>query len=209
MNQLAQLAVLRAQREGASFADARVERIWVEDLLVRNGELALSNAREELGLGVSVHAFGAVGFAALPLTHSHDEANANLAASRAIAAARELASAMRGPIEFAAEPAHRGEFHTPLEIDPFSVPLRERIELLRAAEQSLNDQRVRDRRAGETRLAVAGNDDQRWRDDVDGELHRCTRIVAAAAGDDHRAGTGADIGHMDAGIAGCIGETLR
>lgn len=179
MNQLAQLAVLRAQREGASFADARVERIWVEDLLVRNGELALSNAREELGLGVSVHAFGAVGFAALPLTHSHDEANANLAASRAIAAARELASAMRGPIEFAAEPAHRGEFHTPLEIDPFSVPLRERIELLRAAEQSLTGRpEVVAREAG-----LSLRREERWHASSDGlDVHQVlTRTGAGIA----------------------------
>ncbi|HTF88917.1 MAG TPA: TldD/PmbA family protein [Planctomycetota bacterium] len=137
MNQLAKLAVDTAMREGASFADARVERISVEDLLVRNGELALSNAREEFGLGISAHVAGAVGFAALPLTGSDDDQRAIAAATRAVASARELAKAMQSPLEYAREPGHRGEFRTPLSIDPFNVPLRERIELLRAAEQSL------------------------------------------------------------------------
>jgi TldD protein len=137
MKELARVAVEKAQAAGATFADARVERIWVEELLVRNGELALSNAREEFGIGVSVHALGAGGFAALPLQHAHDEASAAAAAARAIEAARALASTMTRPLEFAAEPGHRGEFRTPLELDPFEVPLRERIELLRAAERSL------------------------------------------------------------------------
>ncbi len=137
MNELARLAVDSAQRAGAAFADARVERVLVEDLLVRNGELALSNAREELGIGVTVRAHGAVGFAAQPLGGARDTSGAVAAARRALSIARQLAPAMSRAQDFAPEPAHRGSFHTPMEIDPFSVPLSERIELLLAAEQSL------------------------------------------------------------------------
>ncbi|HUR27423.1 MAG TPA: TldD/PmbA family protein [Planctomycetota bacterium] len=136
MDSLARLAVETALRGGATHADARVERIAIEDLALRNGELALANAREEFGLGISVHA-GAVGFAALPLSGARDEASAIAAATRALAAAKKLAVLMREPLEFAPEPGHRGEFRTPLAIDPFAVPLKERIELLRSADQSL------------------------------------------------------------------------
>src|SRR5690242_4956964 len=109
MDSLARLAVETALQGGATHADARVERIAVEDLALRNGELALANAREEYGLGVSVHA-GAVGFAALPLADAKDRASAIAAAQRALAAARKLAVLTREPLEYAREPGHRGAF---------------------------------------------------------------------------------------------------
>ncbi len=179
MDRLARLAVETAQRLGAGFADARVERIWVEDLLVRNGELCLSNAREELGIGVSVHVRGTQGFAAQPLAGAHDTAGAEAVARRAMRVAEQLRTASMRTQEFAREPAHQGEFKTPLEIDPFSVPLRDRIELLFSAERSLGGKsQVVAREA-----ALSLRREERWHASSDGlDVHQVlTRTGAGLA----------------------------
>lgn len=146
MRDLARLAVGTALGAGAETADARIERVLVEELLVRNGELALAVAREELGIGVSARHGPArdargrsgTGFCALALAGSGDREAVILAARRAAAAARALSSASRAPSALAPEPGHRGEFRTPFSIDPFQVPLAERIEHLRAADASMS-----------------------------------------------------------------------
>jgi TldD protein len=137
MDALTRFAVETALREGAEFADARIERIWVEELLVRNGELALSSAREEFGIGVSVRLKGARGFAALSLSAADDRAGVLATVRRALELARSLSAGFSARAKFAPEPGHKGSFCTPMEVDPFQVPLRERLELLRNAERSL------------------------------------------------------------------------
>jgi TldD protein len=137
MRDLARIAVEEALRRGASQADARVERVLVEELLVRNGELAMAQTREEFGLGISARLGGGQGFSAVPIEGSADREAALAAARKAVQAARELAPTCSSPRPFAPEPGHRGEFRTPLVIDPFRVPLAQKVEHLRAAEGSL------------------------------------------------------------------------
>ena len=182
MEKLARRAVEIAVRGGASFADARIERIWVEDLLVRNGELALSSAREELGIGITVHLRGARGFAALPLSGAGDRAAIASAVRSALSVAEQLGGNWSGSRQFAPEPGHRGEFRTPLRIDPFKVPLSERLELLRAAERALDGRSevvVRE-------ASLALRREERWHAsseglDVHQELTRTGAGIAATA----------------------------
>jgi len=184
MQALARLAVESAQRGGASYADARLERIWVEELLVRNGELALASAREECGIGIVVRIGGARGFAALPLSGAGDRAAVFAAVQRALALARALGGDWGRGAEFAPEPGHQGEFRTPLLVDPFQVPLAERIDLLRAAERRLEGRSevvVRE-------AALSLRREQRWQAsseglDVQQELTRTGAGLAATASD--------------------------
>lgn len=174
-----------ARALGAGYADARVERVLVEELLVRNGELALASAREEFGIGVGVHVDGCIGFAARALegeSHAACEAVARETARAAVELARALRRASPRPVEQAREPAHRGRFATPTAIDPFAVSLRERIALLRQAEESM---------AGRSEVvareaALSLRREQRWHCSSDGlavhqELTRTGAGIAATA----------------------------
>jgi TldD protein len=133
----AKTAVDAALAAGASYADARVNRALLDEVGVRNGKLALANVQEDFGLGVRVLWNGTWGFAAAPIARDSSRRVAADCANRAVAVARALAGSSRRRVELAPEPGHRGEYRTPLEIDPFAVSLAERLELLRAADASM------------------------------------------------------------------------
>ncbi len=132
MERLAKAAIERGLALGASYVDARVERIASETLVVRNDRLNEVSAREEFGLAVRALVGGAFGFAAAPL--SLDDAGAARAlADRAVALARVLAPARTRPVELSEESAAVGEYRTPVAIDPFALRDAEKLEPLRAA----------------------------------------------------------------------------
>jgi len=134
---LAASAVETALAEGAEYADARVNRLLAEELVVKNGRVGEAEAIEELGLGVRVRARGCFGFAAAPLGGGDAGTLARDLARRAHRAARRLAAARAHPAPFASEEGHVADWRTPCEQDPFAVPLPERLDLLRAAEASM------------------------------------------------------------------------
>ncbi len=137
MFDVARNAVSRAEERGASYADARIERLQTEDLMVRNGRLAASRSGEEFGLGVRVVANGAWGFAAAPLGESARPELARELADRALAVARDLARLRREPVELAPNEIARGEFATPVAIDPFALSSSDKLAPLFAAEKAL------------------------------------------------------------------------
>jgi TldD protein len=140
--ELAQSAVEAALSAGASYADARVGRISREELCLRNGQMGSADALEDCGIGVRVLVGGASGFAAAPLAWRAGERiprehTALSLAERAVLVARSLARARRTPIVFARTTPAQAEYTTPCAIDPFALPLSEKIELLRRTESSL------------------------------------------------------------------------
>ncbi len=136
MQNLAQKAVEEAMRAGAEYADARIVRLSREELGVRNGQLSVADAPEEFGIGVRVLQKGCWGFAAAPaVPHDLPQVIPGVA-RRAFKAARDLGSARLEPVRLAPESGHGGEYRTPFEKDPFQVSLREKIDLLRNAEQA-------------------------------------------------------------------------
>ncbi|MDP6538122.1 MAG: TldD/PmbA family protein [Planctomycetota bacterium] len=135
--QIARAAVEAATRSRADYADARVNRLQTEELSVRNGKVGEAGASEGFGLGVRVRHDGCFGFAAAPLERGAELETAARLAERAVEAARRLAPAVTEPARLAGSEGHVGEFATPVEIDPFSVPLSERVAVLRAAEATM------------------------------------------------------------------------
>lgn len=140
--ELARLAVDAAMSAGATYADARVGRIVREELCLRNGQMGSADALEDCGIGVRVVCAGASGFAAAPLAwrggeRVSAEGLARSLAERAVELARALARLRARAVEFASEPAASAEYATPCSIDPFDVPLKEKIDLLRAADAAL------------------------------------------------------------------------
>ena len=137
MMDVARAAVAAAQAAGAEYADARANRLLREELCVRNGRIGQADATEQLGLGVRVMKDGCFGFAAAPLAAGDGSALARALAARAVRGAGELAPAVVAPARLAGREGHVAEYATLLEIDPFQVPLGERVEFLRAAEAGM------------------------------------------------------------------------
>ncbi|GAA2677622.1 TldD/PmbA family protein [Nonomuraea recticatena] len=128
LRQLADAALQRARDLGASHADFRLERVRAESLALYDARLEGAMDADDLGYAVRVVKNGTWGFAAgLVLT---PEAAAEVAA-QAVKVAEVSAPINREPIELAPEPVH-GEVSwvSAYEIDPFSVPQKEKVALL-------------------------------------------------------------------------------
>jgi len=137
MQAVAQLAVDEALRAGADYADARVQRLSLEELAMRDGSLVGADAPESFGLGVRVLKNGAWGFAAAPGNHKDLADVAPGLARRAVKAARDLGRLRRTPVELVPQEGQVGEWYTPVEEDPFQVSLEEKLGLMRQADESM------------------------------------------------------------------------
>ena len=132
MRALAQLAVEAALAAGAAYADARAVTRRTQDISCRNGRVETLDDAETEGIGVRVLVDGAWGFAA---DRRLDEQGARAAAARATAFAR--AAGGRGPKALAPLGAVSGSYRTPFEINPFSIPLADKVALCLRAEAAL------------------------------------------------------------------------
>lgn len=137
MLDLAERAVREAMAAGAEYADARIVRIAAEDLCLRNGALADASAPAEFGLGVRALVNGTFGFAAAPGASRELPDLAPGVARRAARTARDLAPTRRRQVVLAPEAPSVGDYSTPVDEDPFSVSLEEKLALLRAADAGL------------------------------------------------------------------------
>ena len=128
LRRLADAALQRAAELGAEHADFRAERIRSQEIGLSDGNLETSYDAEELGLGVRVVVDGTWGFAsAVDLT---PDAAARAAAS-AVDVARVAAAVNTERIELAGEPAYGDVIWvSAYEVDPFSVGVADKIELL-------------------------------------------------------------------------------
>jgi TldD protein len=125
---LADAALQRASQLGAEHADFRAERIRGQQIRLSDGNLETQFDSDDLGLAVRVVVDGTWGFAsAVDLTA---EAAAH-AAAEAVDVARVAAAINNDRIELADEPAHGDvEWISDYEIDPFSVSVADKAELL-------------------------------------------------------------------------------
>ena len=120
----------------ADYADARFVATRHEALATRNGALHQLDSVDSEGIGVRVRMRGAWGFAAARGT---DRADAEAALERALAvAAAQPPSGELGPL--APEPPATGSFTSPLELDPFEVPLEDKLAILMACDAGLRSE---------------------------------------------------------------------
>ena len=138
MKSLAEAAVDAALGAGASYADARAVSLRRQSVITKNGQLDDLSDSESEGIGVRVLVDGAWGFAGIGRL---DDAAARDTALRAT----EFARAAPGRHETSLTPveAHSGEYRTPLERDPFSVPLSDKIDLCLRAEAGMRQANVK------------------------------------------------------------------
>jgi len=127
MQQLALDTLDLAVQRGASYADVRAAERRTEDLLVKNGQPERSTLEESAGLGVRVLADGAWGFAA-----SSDLSVEALATTvdRALEAARAASHIQVELLHLLPRSGEVGVYATPVERDPFAVPIETRLALL-------------------------------------------------------------------------------
>ena len=126
---LANAALERARSLGASFADLHVMQSDSESLFVREEMVQGVRADSTLGCSVRVLVNGAWGFAA-----STDLSVAGVVrlAESAVAIARAQAGWRGQPVEIETLPAHSARWEQPVDVDPFTVPLEEKVERLLA-----------------------------------------------------------------------------
>jgi len=132
MRQYTDRALNTAQASGATYADIRVLRRKRQNIAVKNGIVQGLTQDDSFGFGVRVVADGAWGFASSnELTNEEIDRVAALAVRIAKASAR----ANDVPVDLGPPEVHVDTYRTPIDIDPLSVSLEEKIDVLLAADK--------------------------------------------------------------------------
>lgn len=134
MRDLALRALDTARRRGAGYADVRVVRQQAESVTVRLRNVEALTSDESLGFGIRVLVDGYWGFAS---SHRMTMEEADRVAAEAVRIARASAT-VRGRRADLGPPARIvDEYATPVERDPFAVPLDDKIGLLLRATEAM------------------------------------------------------------------------
>ncbi len=145
LSELAAFAMERAKAAGASYADIRINRYRSQDVSLRvQADRATGKPVEvpsvsdagSFGFGLRVLAEGAWGFSA---SHEVTREAIARAAAEAVEIARANAPLRREAIQLAATPTYRDTYRTKVVTDPFSVPIEQKLETLRAAAGQAQD----------------------------------------------------------------------
>lgn len=126
--------IANAKANGLTYADFRSVRLTTEDISLLDGKPDKIDRKISFGFGVRVLVDGAWGFTAMP---GCDENLAKQALDSAIAIARASARLQSAPVTLAPIKAGKGTYQTPLEQDPFSVSLTDKVDLLKRLDANL------------------------------------------------------------------------
>ncbi len=135
MRDLTSRALDTATALGASYADVRVIRRIEELINIKSTRVEGVQSGETEGFGVRVLVDGAWGFAA---SHHLSTAEADRTAAEAVRIAKASATALRTAVRLDDRPPAHGSFETPVDEDPFQVPLDRKIADLLAADREMN-----------------------------------------------------------------------
>src|SRR5579859_3343029 len=134
MRDLAIRAMNIAQQLGASYVDVRVMERTTEGIEVKNGRVEGVSSGTSSGFNVRVIVNGAWGFAS---SARMDDAEAQRVAQQAVQIARASALVAGDPVRLSPLPPQKGSYRTPIRIDPFTVPLNEKVQLLLDADAAM------------------------------------------------------------------------
>jgi len=130
--------IQRIQAKGAVYVDTRWYPYEEENyLLMMNGNLKTSTSAKQSGVGIRVLYNGAWGFSA-----SSDLSNLDALYQKAFDNARVAAERVTFPVRLAEKDAIQAEFTSPSQIDPFEVPLAEKVAFLKEIDEKLNQSGV-------------------------------------------------------------------
>jgi TldD protein len=138
LGELGAFAIERAKAAGASYADIRINRYRSQNVGLRvQADRATGKPVEvptvsdagSFGFGLRVLADGAWGFSA---SHEVTREAIARAAGEAVEIARASASLRLRPIRLAETLAYKDTYRTKIVTDPFSVPIEQKLDLLRS-----------------------------------------------------------------------------
>ena len=132
MRELTDKALERVLSLGATYGDIRVVEQRAEAIEVKNGKVEGLSSGSDYGFGIRVIADGAWGFAA-SLEFNADEIDR--VAEMAVRIAKASASLAHEPVELAPVEPAEGRFSSYMKLDPFEVPVEEKINLLLDADK--------------------------------------------------------------------------
>ena len=142
MKDMLQKALDAATGAGADYADIRIVHTRRQVVQTRNGEVSSLVDSQDLGFGVRVLCRGAWGFAS---SNRLEPAELKLKAAEAVRIARASAGLNREQVTLAPEPAWRDFWQTPLQIDPFTIDLHEKLRILLECDRILRaDARIKE-----------------------------------------------------------------
>lgn len=119
---------------GASYADVRVVERTTEGIFVKNGRVEGVSSETTSGFNVRVLLNGAWGFAS---SARLEPAEAERVAEQAAQIARASALVAGEPVRLSPLTPQKGFYRTPMQIDPFTVPLNQKVQLLLDADTAM------------------------------------------------------------------------
>ncbi|MGD1806266.1 TldD/PmbA family protein [Dapis sp. BLCC M126] len=132
--ELATLAIDLIRQAGCEYGDIRLCTYHSQKLMARDRSLKQLQDKVSSGFGVRVLLNGAWGFAA-----SHRQTPEEIV--RVVALAVDIAKGSRlcqqTPVQLVSVESYRDTYITPIEIDPFTVPIQEKAELLLSLNEKL------------------------------------------------------------------------
>ena len=134
LDQLLLSALDTAKGKGADYADIRSVETSQERIVVRNGVVETITKDDSIGFGVRVLFNGAWGFASSP---SLTVDNVDKTTLLAIQIAKASASIKRNPVDLGPAVTSRGTYITPIQIDPFKIPVEQKIDLLLESDKAM------------------------------------------------------------------------
>ncbi|MFO1140954.1 MAG: TldD/PmbA family protein [Amaricoccus sp.] len=130
---LADVALTRATRAGAAYADIRINRYREEEIAAREQRVRALGRSQSHGFGIRVLLDGAWGFAASP--DVRPEAIARII-DEAVAIAKANAAYQRTPVALARSAAVTATWRSAFEQDPFEEPTERKIAFLLAMNEA-------------------------------------------------------------------------
>ena len=121
-----------AKGAGASYADIRSVRRTTQEIAVKNGVVQTLSLNSDFGFGVRVIADGAWGFAS---SNRLEKEEIDRVARLAVTIAKASALAKKEDVDLGPPEVHVDTYRTPVEIDPFTVSLEDKIDHLLAADK--------------------------------------------------------------------------
>jgi len=138
MRDLANRALNIAQQLGASYVDVRVMERTTEGIDVKNGRVEGISSGTSSGFNVRVIVDGAWGFAS---SANMDDAEAERVAKQAMQIARASALVAGEPVILSSLSPQHGFYRTPIQQDPFTIPLNQKVQLLLDADAAMRSVR--------------------------------------------------------------------
>ncbi len=130
MSRALDLAVLR----GAHYADVRVAHSTEQTVSVKNGIADALGFTESIGFGVRVLVGGAWGFAS---SRELSAAEVDRVTDLALTIAKASALVGGQPVDLGPAVTSRGEYVTPIRVDPFTISTSDKVALLMEADHNM------------------------------------------------------------------------